>query len=144
VAGILSGAGFALYENLAFTTLGLSIWLEAVLLRIGAAVLHIGTTAFLGWALARAWSRKQYAGLGITYAGAVLFHGLWNALALLSATGELVDFGFTMAVPLESIGLAAMLGLPTLALAMLVALLVANARLRRGNGQTPTGDAPQA
>jgi hypothetical protein len=130
VLGLVSGAGYALYENLAYTTLGSSFWLEVVLLRIGAALLHVGTTAFLGWALVLAWRERRYLRLGVVFVGAVLFHGAWNALALLSAAWEVMRSspagpGFS-----QQVSLAANIGISVLALVMFVLLLSMNHRLR--------------
>jgi len=86
--GVLSGAGYALFENLALGSSG-EAWAAVVLTRIGTGVIHIFTAGLMGWAMARAWSEGRYIRLGLAYTAAVLIHGLWNALSLLSAFSAL-------------------------------------------------------
>jgi hypothetical protein len=83
-AGALSGAGYALFESLMLSTGG-EAWTAAVVARAGTAVLHIATSSLLGWALVRAWNESRFIQLGLAYLAAVLVHGLWNALAVVTA-----------------------------------------------------------
>jgi PrsW family intramembrane metalloprotease len=83
-AGALSGAGYALFESLMLSTGG-EAWTAAVVARAGTAVLHIATSSLLGWALVRAWNESRFFQLGLAYLAAVLVHGLWNALAVVTA-----------------------------------------------------------
>lgn len=77
IAGVLSGAGYALFESLALTS-NVDEWSTVVIMRIGTAIIHITTTGLMGWALASAWHTNSYLQLGITYLLAVSIHGLWN------------------------------------------------------------------
>ncbi len=88
-AGALSGAGYAIFESLALNGGG-EDWLIVAVVRIGTAVVHIGTTAFSGWALALAWKKGRYLVLVLTYLGVVLVHGLWNGMTLMAFLNEAV------------------------------------------------------
>lgn len=81
--GALSGAGFALFENLA---LGVSAnaWLPVMVARIGTTSIHLLTSGLIGWALVRAKNERRYWQLLGTYFLSVSLHGLWNGLALLA------------------------------------------------------------
>jgi RsiW-degrading membrane proteinase PrsW (M82 family) len=85
VAGLISGAGFALFENIGNTSTGGADWALLAASRISTALLHILTSGLMGWALVSAWRRGRYFQLGVSYALAVFLHGLWNGLALLAA-----------------------------------------------------------
>jgi hypothetical protein len=87
-AGVISGAGFALFENLAFTSTGAE-WTASVTLRMGTGLLHILTAGLTGWALALAWSHSRYLRLVVIFFCAVLLHSVWNGLALVTAASIL-------------------------------------------------------
>lgn len=87
--GVLCGAGFGLFENLGNTSVGGETWAILVSTRVTTLLLHCLTTGLVGWALASAWTEKRYLRLGITYASAVIIHGLWNGLAVISALSSL-------------------------------------------------------
>lgn len=87
--GLLGGAGYALFENMLFTAGG-APWLEPVLVRIGAGLLHITASALTGWAIAQAWQDGNYLRLGLVYLAAVAAHGIWNAFSVLNAGVELL------------------------------------------------------
>jgi RsiW-degrading membrane proteinase PrsW (M82 family) len=125
VGGLLSGAGFALFENLLLSTIG-GFWTTSVILRIGAGLLHIMATGLVGWALALAWQEKRYGRLVLSYLTAVLIHGLWNALALLSGAAAL---GIENEAALEQLSLASAAGLAGLAVLMFIILLASNRSL---------------
>jgi hypothetical protein len=56
-----------------------------VLLRAPTAGLHGFTTALVGYGLASAVSQRRYLRLAGCFGGAVLLHGVWNGLTLISA-----------------------------------------------------------
>lgn len=87
VLGATSGAGYALFENL---TIGAVVegWTFVTLARIGTAAVHIFTSGLVGWGLARAFREKRYGWLVGAYIGAVILHGIWNGLSILSSVGE--------------------------------------------------------
>lgn len=88
VLGATSGAGYALFENL---TIGAAAdaWTFVTLTRIGTAVVHIFTAGMMGWGIASAFQEKKYGRMVSAYLGAVILHGVWNGLNILSAVGEL-------------------------------------------------------
>jgi hypothetical protein len=88
IAGVLCGAGFALTESLVLSS-STEAWSALVIVRIGTGVIHILTTALMGWALAIAWREGRYLRLGITYLSVVLLHALWNSLTLLTVFSSL-------------------------------------------------------
>jgi hypothetical protein len=86
-AGILSGAGFAVFESLMLNS-SPDDWLLGSVVRIGTAVIHITTAAFSGWALALVLKRR-YINFALTYIGVVVVHGLWNGMAIMMLVNEL-------------------------------------------------------
>ena len=82
VGGLLSGAAFALFENLGNTSAGGETWAMLAAARITTALLHMLTTGLVGWALAHAWSRGRYFRLAVAYTTSVTLHGLWNGLGI--------------------------------------------------------------
>jgi hypothetical protein len=133
VAGMLSGAGFALFESLLIGSA--ADWAITVQGRAGSAVVHIMTAGLVGFALAAAWRKRSYLQLGLAYFLAVVIHGLWNALALLN-----LSYPFFIAMPeipsyLSTLAMIAPLVLAFMALEMFVYLLWANYRLRKSGGK---------
>lgn len=80
-AGLLSGAGYALFENILLSSSD-SQWMSLVLARVGTGAVHMFTASLVGWALVSAWSQGRYLRLGFSFALAVLIHGAWNGLTL--------------------------------------------------------------
>jgi RsiW-degrading membrane proteinase PrsW (M82 family) len=92
VAGVLCGAGFGVIESMLYLTEpAQQSWAFLAAGRAGAILLHISTTALIGWAMALAWNKGSYARLGATYLLAVLLHGLWNGLALLTGFSSIFE-----------------------------------------------------
>ncbi len=87
-AGLISGTGYALFENLALSNTGTD-WTITLIGRIGTGILHVTTAGLTGWALITAVNERRYLRLGLVYLVSVLIHGTWNALALLSAVSQL-------------------------------------------------------
>jgi hypothetical protein len=83
-AGVVSGAGFALFENLTLSASAGGDWALIMVSRLGTSIIHMLTTGLTGWALALAWREKKYLRLGGTYLVAVTIHALWNGLVILS------------------------------------------------------------
>ena len=92
VAGVLCGAGYALFESLGLANSG-DLWSGLVIARMGTAAVHIFTTALTGWALAIAWKENRYLLLGAIYLLNVLVHGMWNAFTLTIVFTELPRVG---------------------------------------------------
>jgi RsiW-degrading membrane proteinase PrsW (M82 family) len=91
--GALSGAAFSLVET--FGSSGQTTdWAGLLTVRIGTSILHITSTALMGWGIALAWQHRQYGKLFLIYLGSCTLHGAWNASALLysfSALAKEVD-----------------------------------------------------
>jgi hypothetical protein len=128
VAGLLSGAGFALFENLTLATIG-DQWAAAVIVRISTGLLHIITTGLMGLALVLAWRYGRYKRLFLTYLLVVFIHGLWNALALLSAAGGFDVPEWMMQISAASIGI-----LVLIVVIMFFVMLSINRSLRQSEG----------
>jgi hypothetical protein len=79
--GLLSGAGYALFENLFLAASDVD-WGATVLARAGTTGVHVLAAGLTGWGLASAWSNKKFYRLGINFSLAVLLHGLWNGLVI--------------------------------------------------------------
>jgi hypothetical protein len=88
MAGVLSGAGYALFENL-FLSSGGEQWVSVVLARVGTGAVHIFTTSLVGWGLASAWSQGRYLRLALSFALAVGLHGLWNGLTIFTVGSQI-------------------------------------------------------
>jgi len=128
-AGVLSGAGYALFENLFITAPG-EAWALVSLGRLGTTTMHIFAAGISGYALASAWSQRRYLRLGVLFFAAVSTHALWNSLTLLSLAGSLPaslvgQAGFAW------LGQVVVASLVALCLALLLGLVVINRRLRR-------------
>lgn len=131
-AGVLSGAGYALFENLALSSGGAD-WALAVTTRAGTAVIHICTTALMGWALTLAWTKREYIKLIATFLFVVFIHGLWNGLALFGvSTNPFVDF---QSIPTSTSGVAgfAVIGLIAIIIILFFLLMLFNRRLRKAS-----------
>lgn len=143
-AGLLSGAGYALFENF---TLGASAggdWSMVVVARIGTSLIHIVTAGLTGWALSLAWTEKRYLRLGLSYLVAVSIHALWNGTVILTAVSEI--FGTEVAIPdfLLSISAGAPIVFAVLILGCLLLLLAFNAALRHTLPSKPVIPSRQA
>jgi hypothetical protein len=130
-AGILSGAGFALFENFTLSASSGEEWSLVVLARVGTSVIHIIATGLIGWALAAAWRQNRYLQLGITFLVAVSIHALWNGLVVLTLIPELLPDGADYPQALRNIGMASPIGFTILLVGSFLLLLGCNAALRR-------------
>ncbi len=77
--GVLSGAGFAVFESLGASASGASQWLGTVGGRAGTSLLHTLNSGIMGWALVSAWQQRKYTRLGLAFLLTIFIHGLWNA-----------------------------------------------------------------
>jgi len=97
VAGMVSGAGFALVEGLlnsaAMASSTSMDWLGFVIGRLGGTLLHIFNGGLLGWAMANAWQGKKPAKVVGTYFLTVLLHGIWNGVAILELSPQVIVTG---------------------------------------------------
>jgi RsiW-degrading membrane proteinase PrsW (M82 family) len=96
-AGMLSGAGFALVEGLlnsaAVASSTSTDWLGFVVGRLGGTLLHIFNGGLLGWAMANAWQGKKPAKVVGIYFLTVLLHGIWNGIAILELSPQVIASG---------------------------------------------------
>jgi RsiW-degrading membrane proteinase PrsW (M82 family) len=88
--GAITGAGFALFENLALNASPDTLFIGAIG-RFGASAMHIATAALSGWALARAVKQKRFLPLAGILGLNIFIHGLWNSLVVLFVAGALTE-----------------------------------------------------
>lgn len=100
--GLISGAGFALLENL-FSGASLDAWAGTAAIRVGATAFHLGTSALMGWGIVRARNERSYGKLAGIYLLSIMLHGAWNAIVVetslgpgLTAEGSLFPFEITL------------------------------------------------
>lgn len=130
-AGILSGAGFALFENFTLSASSGEEWSLVVMTRMGTSVIHIVVTGLMGWALTTAWREGRYVRLGLTYLVSVSIHALWNGLVIFALIPELLPDGAAYPEALRNIGSASPIGFGVLLVGAFGLLLGCNAALRR-------------
>jgi hypothetical protein len=139
VAGVLSGAGFALFENLIATSAGGEGWAMLAVVRISTALLHMLTTGLVGWALAHAWSRGRYFRLAFAYSFSVALHGLWNALGIANFAIPQLFLPDLQSSDLQTLGSLVVIALALLAGVNFIIYLGFNRGLRRSNSPSPVG-----
>jgi RsiW-degrading membrane proteinase PrsW (M82 family) len=103
--GALSGAGYALVENL-MVGVDAETWAFATLGRFGTSVMHIFTAALSGYALVRAKNGKRYLQLAGIYLLNVLIHGVWNSLVILTSATIISDLGAGGSLPSQLVYIA--------------------------------------
>jgi RsiW-degrading membrane proteinase PrsW (M82 family) len=131
--GVLSGAGFGLFENLGNTSGGATDWALLASSRISTLLLHSFTAGLVGWALVSAWSERRYLRLIIAYVVAVVVHGLWNGLALLSAASQLQSYtNISLPTYINQLDTFSTWGIVGLGIIVLLLFVGANSILRRG------------
>lgn len=81
VGGVIGGAAYALVEAVLLSQQA-DAWLATMTARTGATLMHAFTTGIACWGLAEGFSKKRWGRSIAGYLIAVLFHGLWNALAI--------------------------------------------------------------
>ncbi len=127
--GLVCGATFALLESLSNIYPGLGAdWGSTVAIRVVAALLHITFSGLVGWGLAMAWQRGKYLQLGGLFLLAVVLHGLWNGVSLLSGLAPLLNAG--QYGVLDWVGTLANLFMVILSVIILALLLGVNRYLR--------------
>ncbi len=111
VAGLFSGAGFALVEallNSAQLAGGRPAeWLTFLLGRFGGTLLHTFNGGLMGWALANSWQDKRRGRTPSVFLLVLLVHALWNGAALanvfLSGQGESGLIGYLPMILLSAV-----------------------------------------
>ncbi len=124
--GLACGAGFAMLEGIGNGGAGLGEgtwldWASGIATRFPASAMHMLASGLIGLGWAYFWRGKRWA-LPLAYLGAMLFHGLWNvlAVAMIGSTFFITD----VATPGLPLGLA-LLALGGLGMLVMVALLAA-------------------
>ncbi len=106
--GIGAGAGFALLENLFNAGASLENWSAVMIIRVGAAVMHIANGALMGRAWYAARAQGRWTKLVLTYFFAIILHAAWNVAAIGSSArqglGETVG-GALVLIALTGLGL---------------------------------------
>ncbi len=88
-AGMLSGAGFALFEYFVNAGGG-EAWSFIMLARTGTTAMHIFTAGLTGWGIAQALNQRRYLRLAAAYLIAMGYHAIWNGFAIFLAVSELM------------------------------------------------------
>lgn len=132
IGGALCGGAFALLESL----LSLSNpvgqgWSVLAAGRAGTALLHITTTALIGWAIASARQNQSYLQLLLVYLLSTGLHGLWNALSVFWGMSTLYNGASETPAIMSALVRMAPAGLIFLALLLLAVLWATNRRLRQ-------------
>lgn len=88
--GMGAGAGFAVVETVFNASVSLAAWAPLILLRVGAAVVHVANGANMGrgWYAARV--ERRWPQPLLAYVVSVLYHAAWNAVAI-SASNTALD-----------------------------------------------------
>jgi len=131
-AGMLSGACFALWENLtALSAAGDGSGTTIVIARVGTGLLHIVTAGLVSWGMTSFWHSRHYWGRMIgMYILAVTMHGLWNASGVLTGVAPMLQFPLEAAPLTQAVETGGVAVLIALVFLQLFLLLFANARLR--------------
>jgi RsiW-degrading membrane proteinase PrsW (M82 family) len=113
--GVGAGAGFALVENVFNGALGgAEGWPVGAVARLGATLMHCATGGLVGWGWGQLWAKRRPLRLVGSYIGAVLIHGVWNAITvstvLLSASALAHD-GNAIWLPVTGLGTLISVGL---------------------------------
>jgi RsiW-degrading membrane proteinase PrsW (M82 family) len=130
--GVLCGVGFGLFENLGNTSGGGETWVLLASARISTLLLHALNTGLVGWAIASAFSHRHYLRLAVTFLYAIVMHGLWNGLAVLSFLGSMESLtGTSVPAFYSQLGNLSAIGIVTLGAFNLVFFLGFSTTLRR-------------
>ncbi len=144
IAGIFSGASFALYENLtALSAAGGGDGTFILLARVGTGLLHVVTAGLTGWGLASFWQdRKNFGRLIAAYLLAVFLHSLWNAAGVISGIAPLLPLPAQAPALIAGLGKTASITLYILVGFNLVFLFFINLRLRKENAANNSAPGP--
>jgi len=86
ILGLYFGAAFALVEStLAISQTDPQMWVESITLRAAASLIHITCTGLVGYGYAATMKSQKKAAIHRPFLTAIVIHGLWNSLALLSS-----------------------------------------------------------
>ena len=95
--GMISGAGFALFEGLLSVSslqsspVEFAEWAGLILGRFGGSFLHILAGGIIGLAIGKFWQNRRLGPLLLAYLSVWLLHAAWNALAIFGAVNPLIS-----------------------------------------------------
>ncbi|HZK16809.1 MAG TPA: PrsW family glutamic-type intramembrane protease, partial [Anaerolineaceae bacterium] len=88
VAGMMSGAGFALLEGMLFAAQTAMTpggdWVYFLVGRLGGTLIHIFNGALIGWALAKSWQNRKFTRALVIYLLTFIIHGMWNLTVVIT------------------------------------------------------------
>lgn len=128
--GALSGAGYALFENLTMAAVN-EAWVGVVVSRLGTTAVHMITGGIMGWGLVSGWQEKRWGRMVSAYGAAVLIHGAWNGINIGIALAAVPQFEQIFTPYLVRLAEYAPAGLIMLALGALGGLAGANSWIKR-------------
>ena len=130
VGGLITGAAFALMENLMFfaSVATPDEWLMGAFTRATTGVLHMLGSGLVGWGLAKTWQEGKWGALTRNLVLAIALHSSWNASALFAGIAPLLIFG-SGATALQNL----LFYIPLILVLLLagIALLLINRRFRK-------------
>jgi hypothetical protein len=129
LVGAASGAGYALFENLTIGAMA-DAWTLVTVTRIGTAAIHIITSGLVGWGITSAISDRKFGRFVGALLSAVILHGVWNGLNILTALADLPSSGIVLGDFPTRLAEYAPVGLVLLALGSFVGLVRANSWLQ--------------
>jgi RsiW-degrading membrane proteinase PrsW (M82 family) len=132
VIGSLSGAGFALFENLGNASISQD-WIFGVLSRSATSVPHVFTAGLMGYTFALARKNKKYGQVFMIYLVVVAIHAVWNSSSVFSAIASLVPASGWLKPELALVYMAPIGFLTT---GMVIATIRINRKLRDGLKET--------
>jgi hypothetical protein len=144
--GVGAGAGFALVENVFNGALGgAEGWPVGAVARLGATLMHCATGGLVGWGWGQLWAKRRPLRLVESYVGAVLIHGVWNAITVsvvLLSVSALIPESNAVWLPVTSLGTLASVGLiGLLTVVCALAIPLAGRKLAAEARQTRSADA---
>ncbi len=139
--GMSAGAGFAIVETIFNASVSLTDWAPLILLRVGAAIVHVSNGALMGrgWYAARA--ERRWGRLFLAYAAAVVYHAAWNALTVVYSAGT-VGLRNAPSWISPALTVVVLLGFLVLALLGLAWIVYVVRRSRPSVHPTPVAQAP--
>jgi hypothetical protein len=137
--GLISGGAFALLESGGLVSqVTPETWVQAVVLRAGTGLLHIGLSGFVGYGLVSSWNRKRFSQAILYLLGAAGLHGAWNSLALWSSFSAASAVATDAAEFQPSLGsILSVAGMVVVFGAVLFLILRINKNLQKSHFNTP-------
>ena len=130
VLGVLSGAGYALFETLSAAGNMGNGQSGFLLGRAGTDLLHIFNTGIVGWAMISNWKLRGWFKLASVLILSIFTHGLWNGLSLSLGFGTYLKDLSAAYHWMQYIEIGGAIGLGFLSLLMISSLWMINKKLR--------------